>query len=273
MNPKKIITGIVAGISLVCASGGWANDSPSPLLPKVEVNKYPLKKSSADLPKIIDDYRKGDVDAGNELLQRFKPFLKKYWCCLWLGKIPDYDPDMFRFLSFFHKDRKTAAELLAKSIRRNDVEDLNQVLSVTLLKTALRYNVISVGFKYVLKKEISDLTKDLSTHRTTQHWGLWNGKGNNGGLEPHTTPLTAAVQDSESISEFLLEGSEIEGFKDLVYKERLLVKLAYIDEFTNEKIAGEMGMTLRQVRRMRQKIREKLGDSLFKPLTVTTNSC
>ncbi len=77
----------------------------------------------------------------------------------------------------------------------------------------------------------------------------------------------------EYISEFLLEGSELPGFKDLSYKERLLVKMAYIDEQTNEEIAQKMNLTLRQVRRFRQKIREKLGNSLYKSLRTEDETC
>lgn len=216
-------------------------------------------KTNEAINNLILRFREGDSEAGEELLIKFRPLIRKYWTALWLGKVTNYDSELGRFLGFFNKDRRMAAELLSKSLHRSEVTDLEQILSYALLKTALQYNKISVCYKFVLKEEIANITKDVSAHRTTQTWDFNGPPDELGKLSnSYTSVASSNSKSGDDMDTFVLEGSEICGFNSLSRNERIITKMAYYDDMDNKDIATAMNLTVRQVRRARQRIREKI---------------
>jgi hypothetical protein len=203
-----------------------------------------------EITNLVIQYREGNTNAAEKLLQRFAPLLHKYRNVLWYGKFSSLDPEMYRFLGFFHKDRKTAAELLSISLRKGEIEDLEQILSYSLLKTALKYNKISAGFKFILKEEIAYITRDSLAHRTTINWDF--------SIKSHSNKNSYSKYES-TVNSFLIEGSTREGLSELTKLERLIAVKAFIEGLPNTMIASQMKLTLRQVRRYRQKVRDKLN--------------
>lgn len=223
-----------------------------------------------EINRLVQRYRDGDSDAGQLLLTKFEPIIRKYKTVLWSGILPRYDPDVRRFLSFFNSDKKKAAELLSKSIKKNESEeDLDQLLNYCLLKTAIKYNKISAGFKFILKEEIVKLTKDVSTHRTTLT-SSFHDNSNSGGssflsqelidnLADGRIKKIVPIQEKEiEMNRFVTDGSDMKGFNELSQEQRLVCKMAFIDGFTNEQIASSLEIDIKEIKKIRSKIREIL---------------
>jgi hypothetical protein len=216
----------------------------------------------ADLNALVVLYRTGDSAAGQELLIRFEPLLKKYRNSLWNGRYPTYDNDIGRFLSFFNRNKQMAVELLSKSLRKDEAEDLDQLLAYCLLKTARSYNKVSAGFKFVLKEELTKLTKDVVNHRTTMtvdlsQEGSWAWKENGRqGLGDHLSASTHEDTETEA-QKFVTEGSDIPGLDVLSEEERRIAKLVFLDDFDRKDVAAHLGITERQLRRKIGNLRAK----------------
>ena len=121
-------------------------------------------ESSADINKWIEAYRNGDASGGEKLIVKFTPLMRKYKALLKGGNVST-GGDIGRFLSFFGKDKKKVADLLAKSLAVYNDSEIEALLNYCLLYTAIKYLKISAGFKFVLKGEVVKLTKDAATHR------------------------------------------------------------------------------------------------------------
>ena len=233
-----------------------------------------IPKNHQDINDLVTRYREGDSKAAEKLLVLFEPLIKKYFSLLWNGRYSERDQDLYVFLGFFNKDRRQAADLLSQSMRKSEAEDLEQTLKVCLLQTALHYNKISAGFKFIVKDAIAKATKDILVHRTTvtkdsaprtseffnaEAVGVWNTN-----IDPEKE------LDSQA---FVSQGSDMAGFRDLTPKERDVAKLAFLDKYSNDEIVIKTGLTFRQVKRYRQRIREKIskGLNITKPCSTDTD--
>lgn len=221
--------------------------------------KMPPNPVNDEINALMQKFRDGDTKAGEALYKRFEPLVKKYKSVLWYGKAPAFDRDVGRFLSFFNRDKKKAAELLSKSMRKGEESDLDQILYYSFYKTLHKYNKLSAGFKFILKEEIAKITKDVSTHRTTFTVDLNTESPLERTVWSQTQFRVASLSEKEDVmDDFVNEGSSMPGFDNLNLIQRQIAKKAFIDGFENAQIAEQLDLTLRQVRRERQKIREIL---------------
>lgn len=218
-------------------------------------------KETLRINKCIAEYRDGDSKYGEELVNMFQPMINKYKVVLLEGRRV-WGSDINHFLSFFGKDKKQAAELLAKSLNKHSEEDIVSLLKYCLLKTALKYNKISSGYKYIVKEEVAKLTRDICSYRTTVTVDFTEDYlklPEDTSIVEHLSPENS--YKSSNLSEFLNLGSTLPGFSDLEEWERHFIYDVYIERLTNKELSEKYNFLIKEITEQRARIKKIMEDA------------
>jgi RNA polymerase sigma factor (sigma-70 family) len=258
-----------------------------------------FEKDYERIDQLVFDYQKGDTSAGEELLELFDPYIKKYWKIIKDGMVNLSDKDTKRFISLFMKDEenrrltkkryhsgetKSAIDLTASRLsatcRSIPAEDMMQELITIFLLIAKRYKkrrgkanfcgYLYNVYKYEVYRRIVSMTSDPLVHRID--------------LNESYNDLCCMNEEEQILNEPAIYTDEIlmvldeqlgnnwvrgltcgEAFEILDPTERLILKLKYVERLTDIEIGRMMGVHRNTIRLQREKaidtISKFLGDN------------
>lgn len=214
-------------------------------------------ESSADINKWIEAYRNGDASGGEKLIVKFTPLMRKYKALLKGGNVST-GGDIGRFLSFFGKDKKKVADLLAKSLAVYNDSEIEALLNYCLLYTAIKYLKISAGFKFVLKGEVVKLTKDAATHRSTVPLDVSDEVNYLKLLTENPQSFRNKESEYDNDLQFISTGSSMPGFELLTENERKVAVLLFLQGNTMAEVSAITERSVESIRAIKMMIIKKL---------------
>jgi RNA polymerase sigma factor (sigma-70 family) len=241
---------------------------------------------------IVERYKSGDTTAGNELIERFKPYTLKYVALL-TGNGNVNDPDCRRFLSLFIEDRKTRKALyigrytqeersviftslgnLVQICSFMEQEEIIQEMNLVLLTLADRYKEQGKGFTgyvngsyyYELGRRIHDLIKDPVIYQRENMVSYSDVMFADPGADIDDVDIIDRIDNMLITNEDdnVLNNSWVQGltcgevFLSLTPLERLIIKYHDQDNLTDNQIAQRLGLHMDTVRRKRAKAKKTL---------------
>lgn len=216
-------------------------------------NKVPLttRLSSRNIDALIEEYRAGDMNSADKLLQCFRPLIGKYLKLFFYGSFDKEDKDIIKFLEACgKKDVSKTADIIRYRLRRYDAEELINIAQIALLETAKTYSNISASYKYVLHKHLKNM--------------LWEDF-------PEGMPsIDLVTLEEESVREHNVEIDEDwvkgvtsgNGFSELSESQRLIVKMCYYDNIPDIHVAHSLQITINDLKRQKEYIKSILAKEL-----------
>lgn len=248
------------------------------------------------IESLVEDYKAGNSDSGLELINAFDPYFKKYIKLLKHAGIDLKDKDSRRFISLFISDAEAryglvrrfqpkearesaqkAAIMLKKLCEPYTEEDLKQDFCVILLNLCRRYvkkskkknfcGYLYNVFRYELHRRLAETTRDPLTYSASNTVSFNDTE--------HLTPDVDLYDDGDRIDwtpvlkvEEDLGNNWVRGltcdkmFLDLTTLQRLIIKEAYMNGYSDYKIANDLGMHRNTILRNRMKAEDVIADSM-----------
>jgi DNA-directed RNA polymerase specialized sigma24 family protein len=203
--------------------------------------------TTQQINQLVEQFRSGDSQAAETLLQAFDRYLHKWYRLLTQGYWDRRDQEIRHFLHMLGSvDLNQTALILAQRLKAYDREDLAQETKVTLLETFIRYGNASAMYRLVLKKRLADLTHDPLTFGFHQRRQL---------VEVQESPDLLPAD----INEAWVDGATCgPGFSELTAQERRVLQLTKWYGYTVERSAEVMGCSVSTVVRALRRAKEVL---------------
>lgn len=209
--------------------------------------------SSKEIDNLVLQYRQGSIEAAEKLLETFSSLIGKYLNLIFYGIFNENDRDIVAFLNACGKlDIHRTAEIIRYRLRKYEAEELIDICKIALLDTAKHYINISGSYKYVLHNYLKNM--------------LWEDFPDGmPSIEPTTEDFLGHYMkkaDTKIDEEWIKGNTSGAGFSDLTEEQRNIVKLAWIDKLSSEKICKKLSLTLQQLELQKEEIRIILAKRL-----------
>lgn len=259
------------------------------------------KYAYEEIEQAVRDYQNGVEGASQKIVDAFTLFLNKYMYLLkGGGPVSLGDPSIRRFISLYIKDprsRRAIESVMFRSKVRSeayktmnflrqlfepyDAEDLWNDLVVTLLTLASRYKspdnqprfhmYVEKTFHYAAYRALTQWTKDVI-------WWGWDDIGTiradeEPSFEPPPPPdrnlIFRSDEDDPKIdNNWVLGLTASDEFQELTALERRILKLYYVDGYSDQQIGEFLGVGRSTVNRKRREIKEKIKHKLNRQRSV-----
>lgn len=188
------------------------------------------KLSSKKIDELIIRYRSGDLEAGETLLERFRPLIGKYLNLFFYGTFNENDRDIMKFLNTCGKGAPNdTATLLKRNLRPFKAEELSNIARLALLQTAKEFMHISGSYKFALYRLIKGLLnlEEMPDMRLDDE-------------DLYGPPPAPEIDLDEEWVSGVTTG---EVFSELSPFERLVIKLVYVDKLPESEICHQLRIT------------------------------
>jgi len=209
--------------------------------------------SSKEIDTLIINYRNGDTEAAEKLLQCFRPLIGKYLNLFFYGTFNRNDADIIKFLEVCgKKDIYRTAEIIRTRLKKYEAEELVAIARASLLEAAKFHDNISGSYRYILRKYLENmLWEDFPDGMPT----LELSEAELSGYKTKETPV--------EINNDWIEGSTPgDGFSTLSEFQRLIVKLCYYDNIPDIHIVNQLHISLSELKKTKDQIKNILSKEL-----------
>lgn len=214
-----------------------------------------LLESSREIEDLVLRFRSGDRQAGEILLEKFKPLIGKYMNIFLKGVFNPQDTDALKFLKCcgvisHSNDYTKIAKNIKYQLRNASLEDIEQACKIALLVTATQYVNIAGSYKFVLLEYIRPLMSDVA--------------------HVDVDINTLAIQNYEPTygqarsldSDWIRGDTAGEGFCLLTAEERQIAIFLWEKHVSDEAICKKFNMSKYELRKIKNKIKATLKEAL-----------
>lgn len=221
--------------------------------------------------KLIEEYKKGNKDSGEELLDMYDAFIKNFVSLIYHGSYKS-NTSVKNFLRLLQPGGSSSVEELTNVVSvinaiysTYDFEDVYQDVKLSFLISLDVFDIseyderkevqspfdyfLSIYFPYILKNNTVDTVKTEPLSDNIEKWPMQN-------------PFLVTGKDE--VSKTLIDREWVNGntcnnrFSDLTIEERLILKLRFEDHLILEEIGERLGKSKSSISRRINTIKNKL---------------
>lgn len=260
------------------------------------------KISYEECNRLVLAYRDDcDPDAAQALLDAFEGYITKFYNVIRKGKVAINDRDIREFVKLYMKNEycrrhihqfkrmplvQQEIYLVSDSIKNlcqpySDEELLNEIY-VAFLTMAKRYQspdgkprfhaYILQAFHYQLRRQLQTLVSDPLVFKMAKNVKYFDEDWENAqdqygahdmDIFENETPTFTIEEEFDAINDnWVLGYTTGKEYRDLTIMERKIIKMYYLDEMSDQDIADRLGTCRATVNRRRNRVKEKLQDTL-----------
>lgn len=255
-----------------------------------------VKVSYRDLDKLVIAYRdEGDEEAAAKIIDAFEGYMVKYFNLIRKGRAVFDDRDIREFIKLYtaneyarrnihrykympavHHEMQSVADRIRKLYQYCSDDDLIHEIYIAILTMAKRYNppdkeprfhtYMVRAFHYQLRRQLQAIIDEELAFKTVDYMAIAEHMREESEYDYYEVEDTSEVNP-----DFTIEGS-MEAFNenwvlgyttdpiymDLTVMERRILKMYYIEEMSDQKIADQLGTCRATINRRRNRTKEEL---------------